>query len=138
MLSHVKIYAARSIMGVSKSLRGFIAVVVGLVAGFFLWPSLTWSEAEILDLAHLPLTLSAELFLEVGAGLYAVWVFLLWLAFRRFGRFGFLIVLLCTIPVPTLIINYFLQSISRGHPIEIRSSFNEPSSYGTRLVQTKA
>jgi len=88
-----------------------VGVLVGLVVGLFLWLPETILIADIMiGVFQLPGNMSPGANFLFSIALYAIWFLVIWAIFRRANMFSFFPGLLCSIPLPTILINAFLQS----------------------------
>ena len=96
----------------------FIGLLAGLVAGVLLWLPMTIGIAGImLEILQLPRNLSADASLLVMIALYAIWLLLVLATVRLMGWLPFFHGLLCSIPLPTILIDYAWQlSLSSSIP----------------------
>jgi hypothetical protein len=93
-------------------LRFAIGLLAGLVAGVFMWLPMSIAIGGIMiGILRLPGDLSANADLLVMTGLYAIWLLAVWAIVRHgfVGRLTFFHGLLCSLPLPTILINYDLQ-----------------------------
>ena len=92
--------------------RFIVGLLVGLMAGVPLWLPITIGEAWLIqEVLHLPGNMSAKANFGVGGGLYAIWFLAISLVVlsaqkRPWFIYGFI----CSLPLPTILINYLWQS----------------------------
>lgn len=103
-----------------------VGLLLGLVVGLFLWLPETMLIAGIMiELLHLPGNMSAGANLAFSLALYGIWLALVLAPLlirlvsglmgklnpeEKYPRLGFFRGLLCSMPLPTLYINYAWQT----------------------------
>ena len=92
--------------------RFAIGLLAGLVVGVFCWLPMALAITNIESgILRLPGNLSANADLLFTMALYAIWLFAVWAIVRHgfVGRHTFFHGLLCSLPLPTILIDYDWQ-----------------------------